>query len=75
MQKALKMKANQGKLCSKERDFVYEFSAGNQHFVLTVPLTFPVQENASHLHGRLMLLHSLPCFVEDGEDFLCKCLV
>ncbi|XP_066487826.1 ferry endosomal RAB5 effector complex subunit 3 isoform X1 [Tiliqua scincoides] len=65
MQKALKMKANQGKICSKERDFVYEFSTGNQHFVLTIPLTFPVQENASYLHGRVMLLHSLPCFVED----------
>ncbi|XP_039177707.1 protein C12orf4 homolog [Crotalus tigris] len=49
-----------------EREFVYEFNAGNQHFVLTVPLTFPAQENVSHLPRRLMLLHNLPCFVENG---------
>ncbi|XP_053108724.1 protein C12orf4 homolog isoform X2 [Hemicordylus capensis] len=73
MQKAFKMKSEQGNICSKEREFLFEFSAGNQHFVLTVPLKFPVQENASHLHGRLMLLHSLPCFVEnDLKDSLNK---
>ncbi|KAK9406148.1 protein C12orf4 like [Crotalus adamanteus] len=49
-----------------EREFVYEFNAGNQHFVLTVPLTFPAHENVSHLPRRLMLLHNLPCFVENG---------
>ncbi|ETE71017.1 hypothetical protein L345_03163, partial [Ophiophagus hannah] len=49
-----------------EREFVYEFKAGNQHFLLTVPLKFPVQENVSHLPRRLMLLHNLPCFVENG---------
>uniref|UniRef100_A0A8C5RU04 FERRY endosomal RAB5 effector complex subunit 3 n=1 Tax=Laticauda laticaudata TaxID=8630 RepID=A0A8C5RU04_LATLA len=49
-----------------EREFVYEFKAGNQHFLLTVPLKFPVQENVSHLPRRLMLLHRLPCFVENG---------
>ncbi|XP_070594482.1 ferry endosomal RAB5 effector complex subunit 3 [Erythrolamprus reginae] len=49
-----------------EREFVYEFKAGNQHFLLTVPLRFPVQENVSHLPRRLMLLHNLPCFVEKG---------
>ncbi|XP_067160340.1 ferry endosomal RAB5 effector complex subunit 3 isoform X6 [Apteryx mantelli] len=60
-----KMKPNKGKACARERDFVYKFSAGNQHLVLTVPLKFPVQENISHLHGRLMLLHNLPCIVEN----------
>ncbi|XP_062449218.1 protein C12orf4 homolog isoform X3 [Rhea pennata] len=59
------MKSNKGKACTRERDFVYEFSAGNQHSVLTVPLKFPVQENISHLHGRLMLLHNLPCVIEN----------
>ncbi|XP_026533866.1 protein C12orf4 homolog [Notechis scutatus] len=49
-----------------EREFVYEFKAGNQHFLLTVPLKFPVQENVSHLPRCLMLLHNLPCFVENG---------
>ncbi|NXN07731.1 CL004 protein, partial [Indicator maculatus] len=58
------MKPNKGKTCTRERDYVYEFNAGNQHLVLTVPLRFPVQENISHLHGRLMLLHNLPCFIE-----------
>ncbi|XP_061477078.1 protein C12orf4 homolog isoform X2 [Rhineura floridana] len=65
MQEAFKMKSNQGTICSKEREFLYEFSAGNQHFVLTVPLKFPVKENASHFHNRLMLPHSLPCFIEN----------
>ncbi|XP_072857045.1 ferry endosomal RAB5 effector complex subunit 3 isoform X1 [Pogona vitticeps] len=59
------MKDNQVKTCSMEREFLYEFCAGNEHFVLTVPLKFPVQEKASHLHGRLMLLHNLPCFIEN----------
>ncbi|NXB04825.1 CL004 protein, partial [Cnemophilus loriae] len=59
------MKPNKGKTFTRERDYVYKFSAGNQHLVLTVPLKFPVQENISHLHGRLMVLHNLPCFIEN----------
>uniref|UniRef100_A0A8C3MDN8 Uncharacterized protein n=1 Tax=Geospiza parvula TaxID=87175 RepID=A0A8C3MDN8_GEOPR len=59
------MKPNKGKTLTRERDYVYKFSAGNEHFVLTVPLKFPVQENISHLHGRLMVLHNLPCFIEN----------
>ncbi|XP_068810218.1 ferry endosomal RAB5 effector complex subunit 3 isoform X2 [Struthio camelus] len=59
------MKSNKGKACTRERDFVYKFSAGNQDLVLTVPLRFPVQENINHLHGRLILLHNLPCFIEN----------
>lgn len=43
---------------------MYKFKVGSQCFELRVPLKFPVQENASHLHGRLMLLHNLPCFIE-----------
>ncbi|XP_074791794.1 ferry endosomal RAB5 effector complex subunit 3 isoform X2 [Natator depressus] len=59
------MKANKGKMYTREREFLYNFNAGNQHLVLTVPIKFPVQENASHLHGRLMLLHNLPSFIEN----------
>ncbi|EMP39700.1 Putative protein C12orf4 like protein [Chelonia mydas] len=59
------MKANKGKTYTREREFLYNFNAGNQHLVLTVPIKFPVQENASHLHGRLMLLHNLPSFIEN----------
>lgn len=58
------MKPGKGKPCYTERDFVHEFQAGSQSFVLTAPLQFPVQENLAHLHGRLMLLHDLPCFIE-----------
>ncbi|XP_053318604.1 protein C12orf4 homolog [Spea bombifrons] len=58
------MKPGKGKLFYRERDFVYKFEAGSRSFVLTVPLQFPVQENLDHLHGRLMLLHDLPCFIE-----------
>ncbi|XP_073423894.1 ferry endosomal RAB5 effector complex subunit 3 isoform X2 [Dendrobates tinctorius] len=65
------MKSGKGKACYTERDFEYKFSAGSQSFVLTVPLHFPVQENLDHLHGRLMLLHQLPCFVEQD---LKKCV-
>ncbi|XP_073506061.1 ferry endosomal RAB5 effector complex subunit 3 isoform X1 [Phyllobates terribilis] len=65
------MKLGKGKSCCTERDFEYRFLAGCQSFVLTVPLQFPVQENLDHLHGRLMLLHELPCFVEQD---LKKCL-
>ncbi|XP_060634053.2 ferry endosomal RAB5 effector complex subunit 3 isoform X2 [Anolis sagrei] len=65
MQKMIKTKSNQGKNSGMEREFVYTFSSGNQQFVLKVPLKFPVQENVSHLLGRLMLLHNLPCFIEN----------
>lgn len=62
-----KMKKNRERFCNREREFVYEFKVGSQCLELMVPLKFPVQENASHLHGRLMLLHNLPCFIEKGE--------
>ncbi|XP_004692916.1 PREDICTED: protein C12orf4 homolog [Condylura cristata] len=58
------MKKNRERFCNREREFVYNFKVGSQCLELRVPLKFPVQENASHLHGRLMLLHSLPCFIE-----------
>ncbi|XP_076424134.1 ferry endosomal RAB5 effector complex subunit 3 isoform X2 [Peromyscus maniculatus bairdii] len=58
------MKKNRERFCNKEREFVYKFKVGNERFELRVPLRFPVDENASHLHGRLMLLHNLPCFIE-----------
>uniref|UniRef100_A0A8C3X5J9 FERRY endosomal RAB5 effector complex subunit 3 n=1 Tax=Catagonus wagneri TaxID=51154 RepID=A0A8C3X5J9_9CETA len=58
------MKKNRERFCNREREFVYKFKVGSQGFELRVPLRFPVQENASHLHGRLMLLHNLPCFIE-----------
>lgn len=62
------MKKNRERFCNKEREFIYKFKVGNERFELRVPLRFPVDENASHLHGRLMLLHNLPCFIESGED-------
>lgn len=58
------MKKNRERFCNREREFVYKFKVGSQCFELRVPLKFPVQENASHLHGRIMLLHNLPCFIE-----------
>ncbi|XP_074259515.1 ferry endosomal RAB5 effector complex subunit 3 isoform X1 [Saimiri boliviensis] len=58
------MKKNRERFCNREREFVYEFKVGSQCLELRVPLRFPVQENASHLHGRLMQLHNLPCFIE-----------
>ncbi|XP_028813640.1 ferry endosomal RAB5 effector complex subunit 3 [Denticeps clupeoides] len=58
------MKKNKGKINSTEKEFVFEFKAGKHHNVLKVPLQFPVEENISDLHGRLMLLHRIPCFVE-----------
>ncbi|KAM9073259.1 ferry endosomal RAB5 effector complex subunit 3 isoform 3-T6 [Megaptera novaeangliae] len=58
------MKKNKERFCNREREFVYEFKVGSQCLELRVPLRFPVQENASHLHGRLLLLHDLPCFIE-----------
>ncbi|XP_010219627.1 PREDICTED: uncharacterized protein C12orf4 homolog isoform X2 [Tinamus guttatus] len=59
------MKSNKERTCTGERDFVYKFNAGNQHLLLTVPLEFPMQENVSHLHGHLMVLHHLPCVIEN----------
>ncbi|XP_014916903.1 protein C12orf4 homolog isoform X1 [Acinonyx jubatus] len=58
------MKKTRERVYNREREFVYKFKVGTQCLELRVPLKFPVQENASHLHGRLMLLHSLPCFIE-----------
>uniref|UniRef100_A0A8C8JDH8 FERRY endosomal RAB5 effector complex subunit 3 n=1 Tax=Oncorhynchus tshawytscha TaxID=74940 RepID=A0A8C8JDH8_ONCTS len=61
-----KMKKNKGKVnTTTEKEFVFRFRAGRNVCVLKVPLQFPVQENVSDLHGRLMLLHKIPCFVEN----------
>lgn len=54
---------------SSEKEFVFEFKAGKHNCVLKVPLQFPAQEDISDLHGRLMLLHKIPCYVEDGETW------
>lgn len=60
------MKKNKGKTSSAaEKEFVFEFRAGKHNCVLKVPLKFPVQENISDLHGRLMLLHKIPCYIEN----------
>ncbi|XP_012677776.1 protein C12orf4 homolog [Clupea harengus] len=59
------MKRNKEKVNVSEKDFVFEFKAGRQQCVLKVPLQFPVQENLNDLHGRFMLLHKIPCFVEN----------
>ncbi|KAM9228955.1 ferry endosomal RAB5 effector complex subunit 3 isoform 2-T2 [Dugong dugon] len=59
------MKKNRERFCNREREFVYKFKVGSQYLELKVPLKFPVQEDASHWHGRLMLLHNLPCFIEN----------
>uniref|UniRef100_A0A8C9YEV9 FERRY endosomal RAB5 effector complex subunit 3 n=1 Tax=Sander lucioperca TaxID=283035 RepID=A0A8C9YEV9_SANLU len=48
-----------------EKEFVFEFRAGKHNCVLKVPLQFPVQENIRDLHGRLMLLHKIPCYIEN----------
>lgn len=62
------MKKNKCKTnSSSEKEFVFEFKAGKHNCVLKVPLQFPVQENISDLHGRLMLLHRIPCYIENGE--------
>ncbi|XP_013889630.1 ferry endosomal RAB5 effector complex subunit 3 isoform X3 [Austrofundulus limnaeus] len=59
------MKKSKGKANSDaEKEFVFEFRAGKHKCVLKVPLQFPVQVNISDLHGRLMLLHKIPCYVE-----------
>ncbi|XP_004569192.1 ferry endosomal RAB5 effector complex subunit 3 isoform X2 [Maylandia zebra] len=62
---AVTMKKNKAKASSNtEKEFVFEFRAGKHNCVLKVPLQLPVQENISDLHGRLMLLHKIPCYLE-----------
>jgi len=62
------MKKNKTKVnSSAEKEFVFEFRAGEHNCVLKVPLQFPAQENLCDLHGRLVLLHKIPCYIEDGE--------
>ncbi|XP_047204511.1 protein C12orf4 homolog isoform X1 [Girardinichthys multiradiatus] len=59
--KKSKVKANG----TAEKEFVFKFKAGKNNCVLKVPLQFPVQLNISDLHGRLMLLHKIPCYIKD----------
>ncbi|XP_041852738.1 protein C12orf4 homolog [Melanotaenia boesemani] len=60
------MKKNKGKANSiAEKEFAFEFRAGKHNCVLKVPLQFPVHVNISDLHGRLMLLHKIPCYIEN----------
>ncbi|XP_072241484.1 ferry endosomal RAB5 effector complex subunit 3 [Leuresthes tenuis] len=59
------MKKSKGKAnTAAEKEFVFEFRAGKHNCVLKVPLQFPVQVDISDLHGRLMLLHKIPCYIE-----------
>nr|XP_040018980.1 protein C12orf4 homolog isoform X2 [Gasterosteus aculeatus aculeatus] len=60
------MKKNKCKASSTaEKEFVFEFKAGKHNCVLKVPLQFPAQENICDLHGRLILLHKIPCYIEN----------
>ncbi|XP_061891405.1 protein C12orf4 homolog [Entelurus aequoreus] len=59
------MKRTKAKESNKtEKEFVLEFKAGKHNCLLKVPLQFPVEENINDLHGRLMLLHKIPCYIE-----------
>lgn len=49
---------------SSEKTFVFNFKTGHETNVLTAPILIPMQGSISDLHGRLMLLHNLPYFVE-----------
>jgi len=62
-----KMRKTKGKANTIEKEFVFEFRAGKHICVLKVPLHFPFKDNVSDLHGRIMLLHKIPCFVENGN--------
>ncbi|XP_037539317.1 protein C12orf4 homolog isoform X1 [Nematolebias whitei] len=60
------MKKSKGKTTTTAaKEFLFEFRAGKHNCVLKVPLQFPVQVNIGDLHGRLMLLHKIPCYVEN----------
>uniref|UniRef100_A0AAQ4QG87 CL004 protein n=1 Tax=Gasterosteus aculeatus aculeatus TaxID=481459 RepID=A0AAQ4QG87_GASAC len=60
------MKKNKCKASSTaEKEFVFEFRAGKHSCVLKAPLQFPAQENICDLHGRLILLHTIPCYIEN----------
>ncbi|XP_062928636.1 protein C12orf4 homolog [Mobula hypostoma] len=50
---------------SSEKTFVFNFKSRQQSYVLSAPLQIPMQGSINDLHGRLMLLHNLPCFVEN----------
>ncbi|KAL4659445.1 hypothetical protein GN956_G2658 [Arapaima gigas] len=69
------MKKSKMKVSSSEKEFTFQFRAGRQDCVLRVPVQFPVRapvhEEVRDLHGRLVLLHNMPCFVEkDLKDAL-----
>ncbi|KTG41830.1 hypothetical protein cypCar_00006531 [Cyprinus carpio] len=64
-QAEVKMRKNKGKTNTIEKEFMFEFKSGQHHCVLKVPLQFPLRENVNDLHGRIMLLHKIPCFVEN----------
>ncbi|XP_078275942.1 ferry endosomal RAB5 effector complex subunit 3 isoform X2 [Rhinoraja longicauda] len=50
---------------TSEKTFVFNFKTGHKTNVLTAPILIPMQGSISDLHGRLMLLHNLPYFVEN----------
>eukprot|EP00062_Callorhinchus_milii_P018405 gi/632971824/ref/XP_007902360.1/ PREDICTED: uncharacterized protein C12orf4 homolog [Callorhinchus milii] len=60
-----RMKESSASFRSLEKDFIFNFKAGQQSCILTAPLRIPMKGSMSDLHGRLMLLHNLPCFVEN----------
>ncbi|XP_067915196.1 ferry endosomal RAB5 effector complex subunit 3 isoform X2 [Heterodontus francisci] len=60
-----RMKENPANFRPSEKKFVFNFKTGQQSCVLTAPIQIPMQGSINDLHGRLMLLHNLPYFVEN----------
>ncbi|XP_078409522.1 ferry endosomal RAB5 effector complex subunit 3 isoform X1 [Cetorhinus maximus] len=60
-----RMKENPANFRPSKKTFVFNFKTGQQSCVLTAPIQIPMQGSINDLHGRLMLLHNLPYFVEN----------
>lgn len=52
------------------KDFVFQFGSRGLQSKLTVPVTIPLDQTVSDLVGRLMKVHNLPCFVEEGTKIM-----
>ncbi|XP_060698864.1 protein C12orf4 homolog isoform X3 [Hemiscyllium ocellatum] len=65
MLRSTRIKENSANVRPSEKTFIFNFKTGHQSCVLTAPIQIPMQGSINDLHGRLMLLHNLPYFIDN----------
>ena len=49
------------------KDFVFTFGSQGVKSTLTAPVRIPLTQCVNDFAGRLIGMHNIPCFAEDGK--------